>query len=92
MDPCSKPDTKPVSAEPLSRVHSLEPHVCRAETNPLRMRCVPLTVQCALPSQIAHPIRGTGKMTVQSDKGVEDTSADPEDKWHQRAEQLKVVC
>ncbi|XP_075823934.1 jhy protein homolog [Microtus pennsylvanicus] len=39
--------------------------------------------------QISHPIRGTGKMTVQSDKGVEDTSADPEDKWHQRAKQLK---
>ncbi|CAO2635394.1 Jhy protein, partial [Lemmus lemmus] len=39
--------------------------------------------------QIAHPIRGTGKMTVQSDKGVEDTSVDPEDKWHQRAKQLK---
>ncbi|KAL1782653.1 Immunoglobulin V-set containing [Sigmodon hispidus] len=39
--------------------------------------------------QIAYPIRGTGKMAVQNDKEVENTSMDPEDKWHQRAKQLK---
>ncbi|XP_031200919.1 jhy protein homolog isoform X3 [Mastomys coucha] len=39
--------------------------------------------------QISYPIRDTGKTTVQNDKEVENTFMDPEDKWHQRAEQLK---
>ncbi|XP_038938254.1 jhy protein homolog isoform X2 [Rattus norvegicus] len=39
--------------------------------------------------QISYPIRDAGKMTVQDDKGVENTFMDPEDKWHQRAKQLK---
>ncbi|XP_076780898.1 jhy protein homolog isoform X2 [Arvicanthis niloticus] len=39
--------------------------------------------------QIFYPIRDTGKMTVQNDKEVENTFMDPEDKWHQRAQQLK---
>ncbi|XP_029337031.1 jhy protein homolog isoform X2 [Mus caroli] len=39
--------------------------------------------------QISYPIRDTDKMTVQNDKEVENTFMDPEDKWHQRAKQLK---
>ncbi|ERE76792.1 Immunoglobulin V-set containing protein [Cricetulus griseus] len=39
--------------------------------------------------QVSNPIRGTGKMAIQNDKEVENTSMDPEDKWHQRAKQLK---
>ncbi|XP_015855212.2 jhy protein homolog isoform X2 [Peromyscus maniculatus bairdii] len=39
--------------------------------------------------QISYPIRDAGKMAVQNDKEVENASMDPEDKWHQRAEQLK---
>ncbi|XP_052613273.1 jhy protein homolog isoform X3 [Peromyscus californicus insignis] len=39
--------------------------------------------------QISYPIRDAGKMAVQNDKEVENASMDPEDKWHQRAKQLK---
>ncbi|EGW08663.1 Cytotoxic and regulatory T-cell molecule [Cricetulus griseus] len=42
--------------------------------------------------RVSNPIRGTGKMAIQNDKEVENTSMDPEDKWHQRAKQLKVTC
>ncbi|XP_052044582.1 jhy protein homolog [Apodemus sylvaticus] len=39
--------------------------------------------------QISYPIRDAGKMTVQNDKELENTFMDPEDKWHERAKQLK---
>ncbi|XP_040586070.1 jhy protein homolog [Mesocricetus auratus] len=41
------------------------------------------------PDQISYPIRGTGKMAIQNEKEVKNTSVDPKDKWHQRAKQLK---
>ncbi|KAL6032524.1 hypothetical protein STEG23_023298, partial [Scotinomys teguina] len=40
-------------------------------------------------SVITYPIRDAGKMAIQNDKEVENPSMDPEDKWHQRAKQLK---
>uniref|UniRef100_A0A8C5KFX2 Junctional cadherin complex regulator n=1 Tax=Jaculus jaculus TaxID=51337 RepID=A0A8C5KFX2_JACJA len=36
-----------------------------------------------------YPIKVTDKMTTPSAKQVEDASIDPEDTWHQRAQQLK---
>lgn len=39
--------------------------------------------------QIAYPIRVTGKTSVQNAKEIENAAIDPEDKWHQRAQQLK---
>ncbi|XP_051012192.1 jhy protein homolog [Acomys russatus] len=39
--------------------------------------------------QVSGPIRATGNTAIENDKEVEHTSMDPEDKWHQRAEQLK---
>ncbi|XP_029415994.1 jhy protein homolog isoform X2 [Nannospalax galili] len=42
--------------------------------------------------QIAYPTKVTGKMTAQNDREVENVAMDPEDKWHQRAQQLKVTC
>ncbi|XP_021063734.1 jhy protein homolog isoform X2 [Mus pahari] len=39
--------------------------------------------------QISYPIREADKVTGQNDKEVENTAVDPEDKWHQRAKQLK---
>lgn len=43
--------------------------------------------------QISYTIKRTGTTTtVQNDKEVENTSVELEDKWHQRAKQLKVTC
>ncbi|GAB1294090.1 Jhy protein [Apodemus speciosus] len=39
--------------------------------------------------EISYPIRDAGKVTVLNDKDVENTFMDPEDKWHERAKQLK---
>ncbi|KAM4847980.1 jhy protein homolog isoform X4 [Urocitellus parryii] len=41
------------------------------------------------PEQIYYPIRVTGKTSVQNAKEMENAAIDPEDKWHQRAQQLK---
>lgn len=91
MTLCNKPNIKPVSAGPLPRVQRLGPHGYQTEMNPLRMQYMPLTLLCVLSSQIFYPIRDAGKMTVQDDKDVENTFMDPEDKWHERAKQLKVT-
>nr|XP_027786244.1 jhy protein homolog isoform X3 [Marmota flaviventris] len=42
------------------------------------------------PEQIYYPIRVTGKTSVQNAKEMENAAIDPEDKWHQRAQQLKI--
>ncbi|XP_051704480.1 jhy protein homolog isoform X2 [Oryctolagus cuniculus] len=39
--------------------------------------------------QVSHPARGTEKTPVQNAKESEPAAIDPEDKWHQRAQQLK---
>ncbi|XP_062054389.1 jhy protein homolog isoform X2 [Lepus europaeus] len=39
--------------------------------------------------QVSHPARGTDKTPVQNTKEIEHAAIDPEDKWHQRAQQLK---
>ncbi|KAL2807419.1 jhy protein-like protein isoform 3 [Daubentonia madagascariensis] len=39
--------------------------------------------------QISHPIRVTDKTSIPNAKETEYVAIDPEDKWHQRAQQLK---
>ncbi|XP_053450679.1 jhy protein homolog [Nycticebus coucang] len=39
--------------------------------------------------QISYPIRVTDKTPIQNAKETENAAIDPEDKWHQRAQQLK---
>ncbi|XP_023598740.1 jhy protein homolog [Trichechus manatus latirostris] len=39
--------------------------------------------------QISYPIRVTDKTPIQNAKEIENAAIDPEDKWHQRAQQLK---
>ncbi|XP_069853397.1 jhy protein homolog isoform X2 [Dipodomys merriami] len=39
--------------------------------------------------QVSYPIRVAGKMTIEHAKETENTAIDAEDKWHQRARQLK---
>ncbi|XP_048196951.1 jhy protein homolog [Perognathus longimembris pacificus] len=39
--------------------------------------------------QVSYPIRVASKMTIENAKEIENTAIDPEDKWHQRARQLK---
>uniref|UniRef100_A0A8C2YTF4 Junctional cadherin complex regulator n=1 Tax=Chinchilla lanigera TaxID=34839 RepID=A0A8C2YTF4_CHILA len=39
--------------------------------------------------QISYPIRVTGETSVQNAEEMENAAIDPEDKWHQRAQQLK---
>ncbi|XP_047373232.1 jhy protein homolog isoform X4 [Sciurus carolinensis] len=39
--------------------------------------------------QISYPIRVTGKTSDQNAKEIENAAIDPENKWHQRAQQLK---
>ncbi|KAM6172716.1 jhy protein homolog isoform 2-T2 [Erethizon dorsatum] len=39
--------------------------------------------------QISYPVRVTGKTSVQNAKETENAAIDPENKWHQRAQQLK---
>ncbi|XP_039073619.1 jhy protein homolog isoform X1 [Hyaena hyaena] len=39
--------------------------------------------------QISYPISATNKTSIQNAKEIEDTAINPEDKWHQRAQQLK---
>ncbi|KAM4828312.1 jhy protein homolog isoform 2-T14 [Thomomys bottae] len=41
------------------------------------------------PEQVSYPIRVASKMTIEDAKEIENTAIDPEDKWHQRARQLK---
>uniref|UniRef100_A0A8C0XA84 Junctional cadherin complex regulator n=1 Tax=Castor canadensis TaxID=51338 RepID=A0A8C0XA84_CASCN len=41
------------------------------------------------PEQISYPVRVTGKTTAQNSKEIENAAINPEDKWHQRAQQLK---
>ncbi|XP_011820380.1 PREDICTED: uncharacterized protein C11orf63 homolog isoform X1 [Mandrillus leucophaeus] len=41
------------------------------------------------PEQISYPIRVTDKTSIQNAKEIENAAIDPEDKWHQRAQQLK---
>uniref|UniRef100_A0A8C9GYL3 Junctional cadherin complex regulator n=1 Tax=Piliocolobus tephrosceles TaxID=591936 RepID=A0A8C9GYL3_9PRIM len=41
------------------------------------------------PEQISYPVRGTDKTSIQNAKEIETAAIDPEDKWHQRAQQLK---
>ncbi|XP_047373230.1 jhy protein homolog isoform X2 [Sciurus carolinensis] len=40
--------------------------------------------------QISYPIRVTGKTSDQNAKEIENAAIDPENKWHQRAQQLKI--
>nr|XP_044608511.1 jhy protein homolog isoform X6 [Equus asinus] len=42
------------------------------------------------PEQISYPVRVTDKTSIQNAKEIENAAIDPEDKWHQRAQQLKV--
>ncbi|XP_063492667.1 jhy protein homolog isoform X7 [Symphalangus syndactylus] len=42
------------------------------------------------PEQISYPIRVTDKTSIQNAKEIENAAIDPEDKWHQRAQQLKL--
>ncbi|EFB23417.1 hypothetical protein PANDA_001978, partial [Ailuropoda melanoleuca] len=42
-----------------------------------------------LPEQISYPISVTDKTSVQNAKEIENAAINPEDKWHQRAQQLK---
>nr|XP_039327024.1 jhy protein homolog isoform X2 [Saimiri boliviensis boliviensis] len=39
--------------------------------------------------QISYPIKATEKTSIQNAKEIENAAIDPEDKWHQRAQQLK---
>ncbi|KAM6157605.1 jhy protein homolog [Rhynchocyon petersi] len=39
--------------------------------------------------QISYPIRVTDKTPIQNVREIENAAIDPEDKWHQRAQQLK---
>ncbi|NP_001350016.1 jhy protein homolog isoform 3 [Homo sapiens] len=41
------------------------------------------------PEQISYPVRVTDKTSIQNAKEMENAAIDPEDKWHQRAQQLK---
>ncbi|XP_030774663.1 jhy protein homolog isoform X2 [Rhinopithecus roxellana] len=41
------------------------------------------------PEQISYPVRVTDKTSIQNAKEIENAAIDPEDKWHQRAQQLK---
>ncbi|XP_054381257.1 jhy protein homolog isoform X3 [Pongo abelii] len=41
------------------------------------------------PEQISYPFRVTDKTSIQNAKEIENAAIDPEDKWHQRAQQLK---
>ncbi|XP_047609962.1 jhy protein homolog [Phacochoerus africanus] len=41
------------------------------------------------PEQISYPIRVTDKTPIQNAKETGNAAIDPEDKWHQRAQQLK---
>ncbi|XP_030895094.1 jhy protein homolog, partial [Leptonychotes weddellii] len=42
-----------------------------------------------LPEQISYPISVTDKTSIQNAKEIENAAINPEDKWHQRAQQLK---
>ncbi|XP_032724658.1 jhy protein homolog isoform X1 [Lontra canadensis] len=42
-----------------------------------------------LPEQISYPISVTDKTSIQNAKGRENAAINPEDQWHQRAQQLK---
>ncbi|XP_027981780.1 jhy protein homolog isoform X1 [Eumetopias jubatus] len=42
-----------------------------------------------LPEQISYPISVTDKTSIQTTKEIENAAINPEDKWHQRAQQLK---
>nr|XP_025854815.1 jhy protein homolog [Vulpes vulpes] len=42
-----------------------------------------------LPEQISYPISATDKTSIQNAKEMENAAINPEDKWHQRAQQLK---
>ncbi|XP_055971080.1 jhy protein homolog [Sorex fumeus] len=39
--------------------------------------------------QIFHPVRATGQTSTQNARETENAALQPEDKWHQRAQQLK---
>nr|XP_009005259.3 jhy protein homolog isoform X1 [Callithrix jacchus]XP_035120795.2 jhy protein homolog isoform X1 [Callithrix jacchus]XP_035120796.2 jhy protein homolog isoform X1 [Callithrix jacchus]XP_054097623.1 jhy protein homolog isoform X1 [Callithrix jacchus] len=41
------------------------------------------------PEQISYPVKATEKTSIQNAKEIENAAIDPEDKWHQRAQQLK---
>ncbi|XP_028018287.2 jhy protein homolog isoform X2 [Balaenoptera acutorostrata] len=41
------------------------------------------------PEQISYPVRVTDKPSIQNTREVGNVTIDPEDKWHQRAQQLK---
>ncbi|XP_059960992.1 jhy protein homolog isoform X2 [Mesoplodon densirostris] len=41
------------------------------------------------PEQISYPIRVTDKTSIQNTREIGNVTIDPEDKWHQRAQQLK---
>ncbi|XP_017731103.1 PREDICTED: uncharacterized protein C11orf63 homolog isoform X6 [Rhinopithecus bieti] len=43
------------------------------------------------PEQISYPVRVTDKTSIQNAKEIENAAIDPEDKWHQRAQQLKEI-
>nr|XP_030691165.1 jhy protein homolog isoform X2 [Globicephala melas] len=41
------------------------------------------------PEQISYPVRVTDKTSIQNTREIGNVAIDPEDKWHQKAQQLK---